>query len=168
MVALELDAMELDETDRAILYLLQQEMRTNLSHGDIAEKIDVSSSTVGNRIRQLKEEGILQDYQPKINYEEAGVPHHILFVCTAPIADRKKFAREATEIDGVVNVRELLTGQRNLHVEIVCLDAKSIETVAEELDDLGLEIEMSEILREEYSQPFNHFGSTLVDESNES
>lgn len=157
--------MNLDDTDRANLYLLQQEKRTNLSHEDIAEKIDVSSSTVGNRIRQLKEEGILQDYQPKINYEAAGVPHHILFVCTAPFGERKEIAAQATEIDGVVNVRELLTGQRNLHVEIVCLDAKSIETVAEELDRLGLEIEMSEILREEYAQPFNHFGSALVDES---
>ncbi|GAB7019462.1 Lrp/AsnC family transcriptional regulator [Halostagnicola bangensis] len=159
--------MNLDDTDRKILYLLQEETRTNTSHNDIADRIDVSSSTVGNRIRQLKEEGVLQDYQPRIDYEEAGVPHHFLFVCTAPIAERKEFAEQATDIDGVVNVRELLTGQRNLHVEIVCLDAKSIETVAEELDELGLEIEMSEILREEYSQPFNHFGNTLVDESDE-
>ncbi|MDJ1432258.1 AsnC family transcriptional regulator [Halostagnicola sp. A-GB9-2] len=164
----ELDIMKLDDTDRKILFLLQEEMRTNLSHEDIAEQIDVSSSTVGNRIRQLKEREVLQDYQPKINYEEAGIPHHILFVCTAPIAERTKFAKQATDIDGVVNTRELLTGQRNLHVEIVCLDAKSIEVVAKELDELGLEIEMSEMLREEYSQPFNHFGPILRDESDES
>ncbi|MCU4743740.1 Lrp/AsnC family transcriptional regulator [Halobacteria archaeon AArc-m2/3/4] len=159
--------MDLDDTDKAILYLLQKETRTSLTHDEIADRIDVSSSTVSNRLQRLKERGILVDYQPKIDYEAAGAPHHVLFVCTAPISQRTELANEAIEIPGVVDIRELLVGTQNLHVEVVCLDTTSVETVAEALDELGLTIDHSEILRREYARPFDHFGSELVGDSSD-
>lgn len=153
--------MELDDVDRMILYLLQKESRPDLTHEAIAERIGVSSSTVSNRLTALKENDVLVGYLPEIDYERAGVPHHVLFVCTAPIADRTALAEDAITLEGVVNVRELLTGKRNLHIEIACLDTRTVEVTAEKLDSVGLEIEQSEILRREYSRPFSHFGSRL-------
>ena len=155
--------MDLDSTDRAILYLLQKEDRTRLTHSEIGERIGVSSSTVSNRLQELEERGILQGHRPVIDYESADIPHHLLFVCTAPIADRGSVCEEAIDVGSVVNVRELLTGTRNLHVEVVATDSAEIERVAEELDALGLEIEHSEILRREFDQPFDQFGSDVVD-----
>lgn len=159
--------MDLDDTDKAILYLLQKETRTNLTHDEIADRIGVSSSTVSNRLNRLKDDGILVGYQPKIDYEAAGAPHHVLFVCTAPISRRSDLANEALEVPGVVDIRELLVGTQNLHVEVVCVDTTSIETVARKLDEIGLAIDYSEILRREYARPFDHFGSDLVDESDD-
>ncbi|WP_226480543.1 Lrp/AsnC family transcriptional regulator [Natrinema amylolyticum] len=157
--------MDIDSTDHAILYLLQAETQAGFTHDEIAERLDVSSSTVSNRIQRLEEEGILEKFDPVIDYEAAGAPHHILFICTAPIADRKSLCEQVVEVSNVVRTRELLTGARNLHVEVVGMESQDIETVAEELDALGLEIEHSEMLRTEYSRPFDHFGSEVVDDS---
>ncbi|NUB92942.1 Lrp/AsnC family transcriptional regulator [Haloterrigena sp. SYSU A121-1] len=160
--------MNLDPTDRAVLYLLQEESQTRLTHDEIGDRIGVSSSTVSNRLRELKETGVLQDYRPEIDYEAAEIPHHLLFICTTPIADRKAICERTIDIPGVVNVRELLTGTRNLHVEVVATDASKIETVTEELDALGLEIHGSEILRSNYYQPFDQFGTEELDSKTES
>jgi len=155
--------MDLDETDQKILYLLQETSRTTPTHQQIAERIDVSSSTVSNRLNALKEDGVLVDYAPIIDYEKAGIPHRILFVCTAPIKDRNALAEQAISIHGVVGIQELLTGNQNLLVEAVASEAETIENVAQELDDVGLEIELSEILRREYTRPFNDFDSGVSD-----
>lgn len=160
--------MNLDSTDRAILQLLQEENRNHLTHDEIGEEIGVSSSTVSNRLQELKEQGVLQDYRPLIDYEAAGIPHHLMFICTTPITDRKSICERTIDIPGVVNVRELLTGSRNLHVEVVAMDTSEIETVTDELDALGLEIHHSEILRSEYYQPFDQFGSDELDSKSES
>lgn len=159
--------MEFDETDRKILYLLQEEARTNLTHDEIASRIGVSSSTVSNRLAEPQEEDVLVDYAPIINYESAGIPHHMLFVCTAPISERKELAEETIDIPRIVDVRELLTGKRNLHVEVVCMETNTIESVTDELDEIGLEIESSEILRRNYDQPFSDFDVELSDTSGE-
>ncbi|WP_222916889.1 Lrp/AsnC family transcriptional regulator [Natrinema sp. SYSU A 869] len=132
--------MDIDDTDYAILYLLQAETQAGFTHDEIAEQLDVSSSTVSNRIQRLKDEGVLEKFDPVIDYEAAGAPHHILFVCTAPIADRKSLCERVVEVPNVVNTRELLTGSQNLHVEVVGMNSEDIETVAEELDALGLEM----------------------------
>lgn len=156
--------MELDQTDRSILYLVQKENRTELSTGDIAEQVGVSSSTVSNRLRRLRESGVIVDYNPEIDYEKAGIPHHVLFVCTVPIPDLKGVAADALNAPNVVNVRELLTGTRNLLVEVVCVQSTDVERVAEDLDALGIDIETSEIVREEYSRPLGYFDSQLSGE----
>lgn len=157
--------MELDDTDYAILYLLQAETEADLTHDEIAEQLDISSSTVSNRIQRLEDGGVLEKFDPVIDYEAAGAPHHVLFVCTAPIAERKTLCERIIEVSNVVHTRELLTGSKNLHVEVVGMESGDIETVAEELDALGLEIEHSEMLRTEYSRPFDHFGAEVVNES---
>lgn len=159
--------MDLDATDRAILYLLQEESQMRLTHDEIADRIGVSSSTVSNRLRDLEDQGVLRDYRPEIDYEAAGIPHHHLFICTTPIADRKSICQRTIDIAGVVNVRELLTGSGNLHVEVIAMDSSEIERVTEELDALGLEIDSSEILREEYFQPFDQFGSDALESKTE-
>lgn len=159
--------MDLDDTDRAILYLLQEEDRMHLTNDEIGDRIGVSSSTVSNRLQTLRDEGVLREFRPQIDYEAAGVPHHVLLVCTAPIADRRSVCERVIDINGVVDVRELLTGSRNLHVEVIAMDSERIERVTEELDALGLEIEASEILRREYQQPFDQFGRDALESKSE-
>lgn len=153
--------MELDTVDKAILYLLQRENRTELTTSDIADEVDVSTSTVSNRIHNLREDGVLRSSIPDIDYERAGFPHHVLFVCTTPISGRKEIAREALDILTVVTVRELLTGDKNLHVEAVCADNGDVETTAEELEALDLAIDQTEMMRHEHRQPIDYFGDAL-------
>ena len=61
------DKLKLDDIDRRIITLVQDD--PNLTHTQIAEKIDRSQPTVGMRIKKLEKEGILQ-FQPGINFKK--------------------------------------------------------------------------------------------------
>lgn len=50
----------LDETDRHILHVLQNNARATIT--DIANEVGVSGNTVRNRIEQLEEQGIIKGY----------------------------------------------------------------------------------------------------------
>jgi DNA-binding Lrp family transcriptional regulator len=148
--------LDLDDVDRGILYALQRDAR-NTTINEIAEEVEVSPSTVRNRIDRLEAAGIIEGYYPKINYEKAAFPLHVLFICSAPAEEREELAKEALEARGVVDVREMLTGVRNLFVEAVATDTGDLTVVSNELSRLGFEIETSEILTNHYTRPWAHF-----------
>lgn len=52
--------MDLDETDRRILMLLQSEGR--ISNADLAEKINLAPSSCHRRVQRLENEGFIRDY----------------------------------------------------------------------------------------------------------
>ncbi len=60
------DKLKLDDIDRKIITLVQGD--PNLTHTQIAAKIDRSQPTVGMRIKKLEKEGILQ-FQPGVNFK---------------------------------------------------------------------------------------------------
>lgn len=147
---------ELDDVDRGILHELQRDAR-NTTAQNIADKTGVSASTVRNRIDHLEETGVIEGYHPKLDYEAAGLPLQVLFVCTAPTETRATVVEDILDIRGVVNVRETLTGRRNLFVEVIADDTSDMVRISDGIHDLGLEVESSEILRQRRVQPFNHF-----------
>lgn len=147
---------ELDNVDRGILHELQIDAR-NRTAQEIGDKVDVSASTVRNRIQALEADGVIEGYYPKIDYETANLPLQVLFVCSAPPTERSKMVEQILDIRGVVDVRETLTGRRNLYVEAVGTDTADTVRITDAMHDIGLSIESSEILRQRRVQPFNHF-----------
>ena len=146
----------LDEVDRAILYELQTNARHN-TNAAISDRVGVSASTVGKRIAQLEDRGIINGYYPGINYEKAGFPLHVLFICTASIANRAALIEETLKIEGVLNVRELMTGEENVHIRVIGAVKDDITHIAQTLDNLGYSVADEILLREEYTQPSVHF-----------
>jgi len=57
----------IDEIDRQILKLLQENART--SNAEIARQIDMAPSAVLERIRRLEARGVIQGYETRINPE---------------------------------------------------------------------------------------------------
>ena len=119
--------------------------------------VDVSASTVRNRIEQLENDRIIEGYHPKLDYEMANLPLQVLFVCSAPPTERADMVEEILDIRGVVDVRETLTGHRNLYVEAVGVNTADTVRITDAMHNIGLSIESSEILRQRRVQPFNHF-----------
>lgn len=146
----------LDNLDRRILHLLQIDAR-GASDTDIGKETDVTGTTVHNRIERLEDEGIIIGYNPEIDYEQAGYAMHVLFICSTDLSDRSAMAKKALDVRGVVNVREMLAGKENLHVEVVAESKTDVKESTEQLDELGLSIVSSNILAEEHIQPWNHF-----------
>ena len=153
----------LDNLDRRILHLLQIDAR-GASDTDIADETDVTGTTIHNRIKELEKQGVILGYNPEINYEKAGYPMRVLFICSTDLSDRSEMAEKALEVQGVVNVREMLSGEDNLHVEVVAEATSDVKESTEQLDALGLRLVSSNILAEEHVQPWNHFHQEITGE----
>jgi DNA-binding Lrp family transcriptional regulator len=147
---------DLDNLDRRILHLLQVDAR-GATDTEIAGETDVTGTTVSNRIQRLEAEGVIRGYHPELDYEKAGYPLNVLFICSTPLSDRSRLAGDALEIRGVVSVREMLAGRENIHVEVVAESTSDVKEITELLDELGLEVMSSNILAHEEIQPWNHF-----------
>lgn len=154
---------ELDNVDKGILYLLQEDARRNTTD-DMAEKVGVSSSTVANRINSLEERGVILSYHPIIRYSETGLGHHLLVTATVPLRDRDKMLDDIMEVSGIVSIRELLTNNENLSLEVVGHTSEDIENTLEALDTLGVDIERMEMMKQERTNPYNHFGKEFASE----
>ncbi|MFC7142427.1 Lrp/AsnC family transcriptional regulator [Halosimplex aquaticum] len=151
----------LDDVDRAIIQLLQRDARHKTAV-DIAEAVGVTDGTVRNRIADLEERGIIEGYVPVVDYEQAGYQLEIQFTCSAPIVDREALAREALQIEGVVEVTELMAGRENVEIMGVAPRNDDVTRIAKELDQLGMQIENEELIRHRYIRPFDHFGTEVV------
>lgn len=146
----------LDEIDRAILHALQEDARNN-TNTEISDRVSVSPSTVGKRIARLEDEGIIKGHRSEIDYEKAGFPIQVLFICTAEITDREALIHETFDIEGVITVRELMTGEHNVHIQVVGTSYDDINRIAHDLDEMGYAVSDEIMLRAEYAQPSVRF-----------
>lgn len=146
----------IDDLDRRILYTLQEDAR-HASSRDIAARTGVSASTVRKRIKRLEDEGVLAGYRAVVDYERAGYQLHVQVVCTAPVAERDTLAAEALAVPGVVGVRGLATGERNVVVTVVGDDGDDLTRIVTELNTLGLTILEEELVRSDAARPFSGF-----------
>jgi len=124
---------------------------------EIGDKVGVSPSTVRNRSDRLEDDGVITDYHPRIDYEAADVPLRVQFVDTVPPTDRSAAVDELLDIEGVVDVKETVTGRPNRFVEAVGTATVDITRMTDSVHELGLEIESPDRLKQHWSQPFDHF-----------
>lgn len=155
---------DLDEVDRGILHLLQRDAR-HLTNESLANQLGVSPGTIRNRINNLEDAGIIRSYHLEVDYEAAGFPLHILFLCTAPYQQEERQQEEQlisqlSEIEGVVGIRELLTDIGNFHIETVATGTDDVIRLVSDLKKLNLDIIGSSLMKEQRMQSFDHFHLT--------
>ena len=151
-----MNAEEIDDVDRAILYALQEDAR-NASSGDIAERAGTSDSTVRKRIQRLESDGVIKGYSASVDYQKSGYPLRMLLFCTASIPERGDLVPDILAIDGVVSVQELVTGDENLLVTAVGETDTDITPVAQELLEMGLTVADEVLVRSHETTPFGQF-----------
>lgn len=147
----------LDEIDRLALYYLGSDAR-NTTATEIAEQVNVSAGTVRNRINQLEQHGIIRGYPAHIDYERADGLLTGLYICSVSVSERDHLARKILDISGVVNVRDVMSGDDGLHVKVVGEDTTSLQRIASEIENLGVAIEDESLVKEEYHQPYHAYG----------
>ena len=102
--------MQLDETDRSILRILQSDARTPFS--EIAREIEMSSATVHDRVGRLEDEGIIEGYHTSVDARAVG------FGTSAVVGLRIERLRE---IDGVQEIH-LTTGEWDVVLRVYAED----------------------------------------------
>jgi DNA-binding Lrp family transcriptional regulator len=148
----------LDEIDRQIIHALMADAR-NTTATTIAEGLNVSDGTVRNRIDRLEEDGVIQGYSATIDFERAGGRLTSVYMCTVPAAERERLALAAESIPGVVNVRVLMAGRRDLQVVAVGEDTEDLRETARSLSELDIRIEDEELLQTEINSPYAPFAA---------
>ncbi|WP_137287374.1 Lrp/AsnC family transcriptional regulator [Halorussus salinisoli] len=138
---------ELDDVDKQLLGLLQENARYTAL--ELAEEVGVSDNTIHNRMERLEEAGIISGYTASINHDQTGLDLYFLFTCTARISERSAVAVEALALPQVVEVTELMTGERNLLIKMYGAEDEDITHVAEQMDELALEINDENLIRAE-------------------
>jgi len=154
---------DIDDVDEAILYALQEDAR--MSSGDIADRTGVADSTVRKRIKRLESSGTIKGYRAEVDYQRSGYPLRMLLYCTAAIPERGDLLPEILEIDGVVSVQELVTGEQNLLVTAVGESDSDITPVAQELLEMGLTVADEVLVRSHETTPYGDFHSERHSES---
>lgn len=156
----------LDEIDRRILHALMDDAR-NTSASTLGDQAGVSGATIRNRIHKLEDAGIIRGFTAQVDFELAGGKLTNLYLCDAPVTEREALAHEARAIPGVINVRTLMTGRRNLHVLAVGENTNDLRRVARRLTDLGIHIEDEDLVEEELLAPYGPFDPTDDDRAPE-
>ena len=149
--------MQLDEIDRRVVYELMADAR-GTSAPEIAEAVDVSPATIRNRIDRLEEAGVLTGYHAQVDFEAADGRLTNLYLCNAPVAERESYASKVRAVPGVINVRELMTGRRNLHVLAVGETIDDLRRIARAISSLGIEIEDEDLVQTDTALAYSPYG----------
>jgi DNA-binding Lrp family transcriptional regulator len=154
---------ELDRIDEGILFLLQEDAR-NVTTKTIADEMGVASSTVANRIKKLENRDIIRSYRPDIDYGRTEYDHHLLVIGTVESSQGEDLIEDALDVRGVIGVRELLTDEQNVSLELLGATQDDVEEAIEKLREVGVAISRTEILKRELVQPFDDLGKQFTSE----
>ncbi len=111
--------MELDETDRAILRILQDDARTPFS--EVARRIDMSSATVHDRVGRMEEAGVIEGYHADVDAKSVGYGVSAFVGLRVEQGREENALERLREIDGVREIH-LTTGEWDVILRVVAED----------------------------------------------
>jgi len=109
------DKLQLDEIDRQIISIVQED--PNLTHTEIANRVNRSQPTIGMRIKKLEKNGILQ-FQPGLNFRKVELFLALVEVKTREPERLMEMARfcpfilNAFRVSGEHNVSLMITSSK--------------------------------------------------------
>ncbi|SNR40625.1 Lrp/AsnC family transcriptional regulator [Halorubrum vacuolatum] len=115
--------MELDETDRKILRILQSDARTPFS--EIARRIDMSSATVHDRVGRMEDAGVIEGYHAKVNAKAVGYGVSALVGLRVEQGREEDALEQLREIEGVTEIH-LTTGEWDVMLKVAAADTDSL------------------------------------------
>jgi Lrp/AsnC family leucine-responsive transcriptional regulator len=114
----------IDEIDRQILMILQQNART--SNAEIARQIEMAPSAVLERIRRLESRGVIQGYETLINPEALGLGVlAFVFVRSADFDGEAKTAKLLSQIPEVQEAHHI-AGEDCFLLKVRAKDSKTL------------------------------------------
>jgi len=115
--------MELDETDRAILRILQSDARTPFS--EVARQIEMSSATVHDRVSRMEDAGVIEGYHAKVDPRAIGLGTSALVGLRIEQGNENDALERLREIEGVQEIH-LTTGEWDVVLRVYAEDTDSL------------------------------------------
>ena len=121
--------MILDETDRALLRVLQQD--ADQSAAALAKNLDMSQPAIWRRIKRLKEEGVIKGVALNLNREKLGLGVTVFLgikLATKGRVSLEDFERAVKAIPEVQQIEHVL-GLYDYRLRVVARDISDFERV---------------------------------------
>lgn len=114
--------MQIDERDRKLLNLLQQDCR--LSNTELAEKVGMSSSACWRRVRALEEAGIIAGYSAIVAPRRLGLTFQAIVHVQLTRHDPTALEAFKRAVSSRREVQDCFatTGQADYHMRVICAD----------------------------------------------
>lgn len=120
----------IDETDRSILALLQQDAR--MANAEIARRVGLAPSAIFQRIRKLEENGVIQGYTARVNPRALGYGLvAFVRVQTAPGTTAREVTHELTAIPEVSEIHRVI-GEDCFFLKVRVRDPEALEALLDE------------------------------------
>ncbi len=118
---------DIDEIDRRILNLLQQDARLTVQ--EIADKVGLSASPCHRRMRRLEESGVITKTIALVDQKAVGLPVSVFVSIKLERQKEEDLERFARAISGWREVLEcyLMTGPRDYLLRVVVADLGAYE-----------------------------------------
>ncbi|MGX1195150.1 DNA-binding Lrp family transcriptional regulator [Metabacillus sp. SLBN-84] len=97
--------MKIDSIDRKIIDELSKNSRLSMS--ELGRRINLSSPSVTERVRQMESFGIIKKYTVEVDYEKLGLPIRCFIEATVKNGDYHSFRKY---IEGLPNVEFFVIG----------------------------------------------------------
>ncbi len=123
----------LDDTGKKILLALQQNAR--IPYKELAEKVNMSTSSVIERVRKMEEAGIIMGYRVEINYLKAG--YHL--EALVHIQRDQNFGAIPQEFDDMEEIIQYweLTGDQDFLLHVAARDTVHLDKMLSRLGKHG-------------------------------
>ena len=129
----------IDDIDRAILGQLVGNAR--LSYSELGKRVSLSANATAERVRRLRERGIIAGFRAVIDPAAAGRRLVALIdVRLASPADSDRFERLVESLDEVTDAAHV-TGRFDYQIRVACLDPADLDTLIRRLKADGGAIE---------------------------
>lgn len=116
--------MKLDETDLAILNILGNDGR--MSYVELGKLLLISSTAIRERVKQLKQHGIIEQFTVWINSEKAGQGVSSFLKVECAPSSLIAVAEKLTEHPYVIYCYQM-TGTSNLHIHVLAENFTTLE-----------------------------------------
>jgi DNA-binding Lrp family transcriptional regulator len=123
----------IDRTDLEIIEELKEDGRASFS--DIAEKLDLATSTVTARFQKLEKKGIITGFRPVIDYEELGFELTSMIGIKARSEKTKEVADKIKSNKKVISFFEV-TGETDMILITRFLDREDMNSFIKSLQKI--------------------------------
>ncbi len=125
----------MDDIDRTLLMALVDDAR--LSYQQLAAQVHLSSNSTADRVRRLRQSGILAGYHAELNLAVLGhTLHSLTDVKLKEAVDRRDFELDLNSVPQVLEAVHT-TGELDYQLRIVSKSTNELQSVVDTLRQLG-------------------------------
>lgn len=119
----------LDETDRVILRMLQDDGR--ITNADLARQIGLSPPSMLQRVRKLEESGLIKAYRAILDEDSMGFGLQVLAMISLSLHQEQPIEQFRDQVSAIPEVLECLhvSGEYDFMLRIVAKDMQDYERI---------------------------------------